>query len=195
VRDVREGAPAWNGGIRDGDIVTGVNGVIAANRSEFRRLMDRVKPGDVLKLSIRRKPSSKPSTSSGHPTAAAIAGITMTVTAPTDGRDTNRDSSPTPTTTNSDTIIECTIEVAAHEMPFDQVRKLLDDIAACDVVINQLQEQHKLQQQLEMERRNRVCRDITPTSSFQYNLMAVSLSLFADVNSHPHQVVVEVWSA
>jgi Do/DeqQ family serine protease len=54
VTDVRDGSPADDGGLAPGDVITEINGAPVANVAQFRTELGKVKPGDYVRLYVRR---------------------------------------------------------------------------------------------------------------------------------------------
>ncbi len=77
VKDVREHGPAATAGLKQGDVITHIGGEELQNYLSYVRIMTRKKPGDVLKLIVKRgeskldmevKLASRTSVERGHAT-------------------------------------------------------------------------------------------------------------------------------
>lgn len=66
ITDVQRDSPAYNSGVKPGDIVTHINGEHVGNGSNGMNLIARLKPGDPIKLEIVRRDR--------HLTVIAVAG-------------------------------------------------------------------------------------------------------------------------
>jgi len=54
VSEVEENSPAQRAGIRKGDVLTGFNGKAIENLRDFSEFLKACKPGDVVKIRIKR---------------------------------------------------------------------------------------------------------------------------------------------
>ncbi|UCE08066.1 MAG: DegQ family serine endoprotease [bacterium] len=55
VVDVKQGSSAWRKGVREGDLITSVNRKSIANVREYDRIMDKLNPGDVVLLRLKKR--------------------------------------------------------------------------------------------------------------------------------------------
>jgi Do/DeqQ family serine protease len=54
VADVHDGSPAEEQGLAQGDVITEINGVRVSTIAQFRTELDKVKPGEYVRLYVRR---------------------------------------------------------------------------------------------------------------------------------------------
>jgi serine protease Do len=55
VVDVKQGSTAYRKGVREGDLITSVNREDVTNVRDYDRLMDKLKPGDVVLLRLKKR--------------------------------------------------------------------------------------------------------------------------------------------
>jgi serine protease Do len=55
VTDVKQGSSAYRKGVREGDLITSVNREDVTSVREYDRIMDKVKPGDVVLLRLKKR--------------------------------------------------------------------------------------------------------------------------------------------
>ena len=55
VVNVKQGSSAWRKGIREGDLITSINRKRVNNVREYERIMDKVSPGDVVLLRLKKR--------------------------------------------------------------------------------------------------------------------------------------------
>ncbi len=59
IRQLAEGSPAKNAGLREGDVILNLGGKIVGSMMEFRSQLTSLKPGDTVKLSYSREGETK----------------------------------------------------------------------------------------------------------------------------------------
>ncbi len=55
VVDVKQGSTAYRKGVREGDLITSVNREDVTNVRDYDRSMDKLKPGDVVLLRLKKR--------------------------------------------------------------------------------------------------------------------------------------------
>jgi serine protease Do len=54
IKEIETDGPAYNAGLKKGDIIYAINSEIVKNTIYYRKILDKYKPGDNIKIDIIR---------------------------------------------------------------------------------------------------------------------------------------------